>query len=211
MRPLTNEDKAKLMKIRALLDKYMPYILENPTEINYAADCMYDWTPAAYVVGDVRKYNGIPYKCVQAHDSTDNTGWTPPTVPALWMEYHGTDKTSARNWIAPTGAHDMYKKGEWMIWTDGSLYECLSDTSYSPADYAAAWQKDGEETTTPEPNPEPNPPAETVPDFVQPTGAHDAYKQGDKVKFKGKIYESLINNNTWSPTAYPLGWKEVEA
>ena len=31
MRPLTNEDKAKLMKIRALLDKYIPYILENPT------------------------------------------------------------------------------------------------------------------------------------------------------------------------------------
>ena len=61
MRPLTNEDKAKLMKIRALLDKYMPYILDNPTEINYAAECMYDWAPAAYVVGDVRKYNGIPY------------------------------------------------------------------------------------------------------------------------------------------------------
>ena len=120
------------------------------------------------------------------------------------MEYHGTDKTTARNWIAPTGAHDMYKKGEWMIWTDGSLYECLSDTTYSPIDYAAAWQKDGDST-------EPNPPAETIPDFVQPTGAHDAYNIGDKVKFEGKIYESLINGNTYSPAAYPLGWKEVEA
>lgn len=207
MRPLTNEDKAKLMKIRALLDKYMPYILENPAEINYAAECMYDWTPAAYVVGDVRKYNEIPYKCVQAHDSSANSGWTPPTVPALWMEYHGTDKTSARNWIAPTGAHDMYKKGEWMIWTDGSLYECLSDTAYSPTELASAWKKDGEEETPTEPET----PAETIADFVQPTGAHDAYNIGDKVRFEGKIYESLINGNTYSPAAYPLGWKEVEA
>lgn len=209
MRPLTNEDKVKLQKIRALLDKYMPYILENPTEINYAAECMYEWKPAAYSVGDVRKYHEIPYKCVQAHDSTDNADWTPPAVPALWMEYHGTDKTTARNWIAPTGAQDMYKQGEWMIWTDGSLYECLSDTTYSPVDYASAWKKYTEDSGE-TPDPEPDTPTETIPDFVQPTGAHDAYNIGDKVKFEGKIYESLINGNTYSPAAYPLGWKEVE-
>lgn len=208
MRP---EDKAKLYKIRELLDKYLRLIVDEPAAMNDAVEVVYEWKPGAYIPNDVRRYGGNPYKCIQAHDSTSNPDWTPATQAALWMEYHGTDRTSARNWIAPTGAHDMYKKGEWMIWTDGSLYECLSGTSYSPADYAAAWQKDGEETTTPEPDPEPNPPAETIPDFVQPTGAHDAYKQGDKVKFEGKIYESLINNNTWSPTAYPLGWKEVEA
>ena len=50
---------------------------------------------------------------------------------------------------------------------------------------------------------------ETIPDFVQPTGAHDAYKKGDKVKFEGKIYESLIDANSYSPSAYPAGWKEI--
>ena len=50
---------------------------------------------------------------------------------------------------------------------------------------------------------------EIVPDFVQPTGAHDAYNAGDKVLFEGKIYESTINANTWSPSDYPEGWKEV--
>ena len=50
---------------------------------------------------------------------------------------------------------------------------------------------------------------EIVPDFVQPTGAHDAYNAGDKVLFEGKIYESTIDANTWSPTDYPQGWKEV--
>lgn len=50
---------------------------------------------------------------------------------------------------------------------------------------------------------------EIVPDFVQPTGAHDAYKTGDRVLFDGKIYESTIDANTWSPSDYPQGWKEV--
>ena len=31
-----------------------------------------------------------------------------------------------------------------------------------------------------------------------------------KVRFNGKIYESLIDNNVWSPEGYPAGWKEVE-
>ena len=47
------------------------------------------------------------------------------------------------------------------------------------------------------------------PEFVQPTGAHDAYAKGDKVTFEGKHYISLIEANVYSPTAYPAGWQEV--
>lgn len=46
------------------------------------------------------------------------------------------------------------------------------------------------------------------PEFVQPTGAHDAYKNGDKVTFEGKHYISLIDANIYSPAAYPAGWQE---
>ena len=48
------------------------------------------------------------------------------------------------------------------------------------------------------------------PEFVQPTGAHDAYKKGDKVTFEGNHYISLIDGNVYSPAAYPAGWKEIE-
>lgn len=51
-------------------------------------------------------------------------------------------------------------------------------------------------------------PSIEYPKFVQPTGAHDAYKKGDKVTYKEKHYISLIDSNTWSPEAYPQGWKE---
>ena len=46
------------------------------------------------------------------------------------------------------------------------------------------------------------------PEFVQPTGAHDAYNKGDKVTFEGKHYISLMDWNVYSPTAYPAGWQE---
>ena len=58
--------------------------------------------------------------------------------------------------------------------------------------------------------PKTNDGVEIVPDFKQPTGGHDAYKKGDKVKFEGKVYESVIDNNAYSPTAYPQGWKVVD-
>lgn len=47
-----------------------------------------------------------------------------------------------------------------------------------------------------------------IQEFKQPTGAHDAYQKGDKVKFNGNTYESLIDNNAYSPDAYPQGWKQ---
>lgn len=54
-------------------------------------------------------------------------------------------------------------------------------------------------------------PVEEYPQFVQPTGAHDAYKIGDKITFSdGNKYESLIDNNVWAPDVYPAGWKKVE-
>ena len=36
------------------------------------------------------------------------------------------------------------------------------------------------------------------------------YSIGDKVTFQGKVYESTIENNVWSPADYPQGWKEIE-
>ena len=47
------------------------------------------------------------------------------------------------------------------------------------------------------------------PEFVQPTGAHDAYAIGAQITFQGKRYISKIPANTYSPAAYPAGWEEV--
>ena len=46
-------------------------------------------------------------------------------------------------------------------------------------------------------------------EWEQPSSTNP-YMKGDKVRYNGKIYESVIDNNVWSPEAYPQGWKEVE-
>lgn len=52
-------------------------------------------------------------------------------------------------------------------------------------------------------------PDNIIPEWVQPTGQHDSYMIGDQVIFEGAVYESTIDGNTWSPTAYPQGWTFV--
>lgn len=47
---------------------------------------------------------------------------------------------------------------------------------------------------------------EEYPDWIQPTGSHDAYQKGDKVTHKEKHWVSDVDNNTWEPSVY--GWTE---
>lgn len=52
---------------------------------------------------------------------------------------------------------------------------------------------------------------EVINDFKQPTGSHDMYERGQKVRFDGKIYECRAEKTAYSPKDYPQDWKEVEA
>ena len=137
---MTESQRKEFFDIRKALDGFVTKIVDDPKEINANPAAVRTWNPGAYVVGDVRMYDGIPYKCVQKHDSAEVPDWTPPAVPALWVQYHGTTEETARPWIAPTGAHDMYKSGEYVIFTDGLMYRCKTDTAFSPTDYAEAWE-----------------------------------------------------------------------
>lgn len=48
-----------------------------------------------------------------------------------------------------------------------------------------------------------------IPDWEQP-GATNPYMTGDKVRYEGHIYESIIDYNVWSPSAYPAGWRQLD-
>lgn len=45
-------------------------------------------------------------------------------------------------------------------------------------------------------------------EWQQPSSTN-SYLTGDKVIYNGLVYESLIDNNVWSPTDYPQGWKLI--
>ena len=48
---------------------------------------------------------------------------------------------------------------------------------------------------------------EEWPEWVQPTGSHDAYAKGDKVTHNSKKWTSDVDANVWEPGVY--GWTEV--
>lgn len=102
-----------------------------------------DWVEGAYSVGDIRNANGQTWECFQEHDTASN----PDIVPGnsawytFWRPLHGNSVETARPFVPVQGSHDMYRTGEYMVYTDGEIYKCLSDTNFSPDDYAQAWEK----------------------------------------------------------------------
>ena len=83
----------------------------------------------------------------------------------------------------------------------GVLYKCLqahtSQDDWTPDVAVSLWAV----VLIPDP--------EVIPDWVQPDSTN-AYMKGDKVRYNGVVYRSLIDNNVWSPDAYPAGWEIVE-
>ena len=55
---------------------------------------------------------------------------------------------------------------------------------------------------------EPSLPEDEWPEYIQPSGAHDAYQAGDRITFHGVHYICLMDNCVWSPLTYPAAWQE---
>ena len=78
---------------------------------------------------------------------------------------------------------------------NGKLYKCVqahtTQTDWTPDVTPALWVIVS---------------LEEWPDWIQPTGAHDAYAKGDKVTHNSKKWTSDVDANTWEPGVY--GWTE---
>ena len=107
-------------------------------------------------------------------------------VPMLFDEFDG-------NGVA-------YEVGK-RIMFEGVLYKVIqahtSQADWTPATAPSLFAKVINETID-----------GSIPEFEQPNSTNP-YMKGDKVIFNGKVYESLIDNNVYSPEAYPAGWKEI--
>lgn len=80
---------------------------------------------------------------------------------------------------------------------DRKLYRCVqahtSQDGWEPPTVPALWVRtapDGE-----------------IPEWVQPTGAHDAYAKGDKVRHAEKVWVSAMDANVYEPGVF--GWDEM--
>ena len=155
------------------------------------------------------------YQVLQDHTSAGE--WAPDTATSLYKKI-GISKEGVPLWVQPLGATDAYELGDVVLYNGKKYKSKINANVWSPDAYPAGWElvtdPEPEEPDPEEPTPEPEPDPEepdtpTVPEFVQPTGAHDAYKTGDRVLYNGQVYESLMDGNVWSPDAYPAGWQLV--
>ena len=83
---------------------------------------------------------------------------------------------------------------------EGTLYKCLqshtAQAAWTPTAAPSLWAK----VLIPDEN--------VIPEWEQPDSTNP-HMRGDKVMFEGQVYESAIDNNIWSPSAYPAGWQVV--
>ena len=129
----------KARQLRAYIEKASASL--DDTDALNAIELYPVWADdVSYVAGDRVRYDGVLYKCLQAH--TSQPDWTPDAAPSLWAK-----------------------------------------------------------VLIPDPD--------VIPEWEQPDSTN-GYSKGDKVKYNGVVYESLIDNNVWSPDAYPAGWQVVE-
>lgn len=97
-------------------------------------------------------------------------------------------------------------------WESGKAYAVGERVRYNEVLYRVVQAHTSQEDWLPDATPALyTPVAEpgTIPVWVQPTGAQDAYNTGDKVHYPAEsdpVYTSLIDGNVWSPEAYPQGW-----
>ena len=100
------------------------------------------WAPGNHKSGDIRNAGDQTWECFQDHDNAVYPDIKPgsPAWFTFWRPLHGKSPETARPFVPVQGAHDMYRAGEYMIWTDGTIQKCKQDTNYSPADYPQAWE-----------------------------------------------------------------------
>lgn len=96
---------------------------------------------------------------------------------------------------------DVFSYGENSV-GDAQLYQVLQDhtsaAEWTPDTAVSLYKKIGVTESG-------------YPEWVQPLGASDAYNTGDIVDCNGTLYKSTIDENVWSPEAYPAGWEVIEA
>lgn len=81
-----------------------------------------------------------------------------------------------------------------------TLYQTVSEVTAAIIDRVTILEG-GEPPAPPEP--------EEWPEYVQPTGAHDAYNTGDKITYNGQHYICKMEGCVWNPSDYPAGWELV--
>lgn len=101
-----------------------------------------EWEAGVHKTGEIFLLDGDPWKVLAAYDNATHpdiapgeTAWATFNIP-----YHGTTRQTARAWVKPNNATDIYKVGEWCVF-GGKYYVSKRGTDFSPTEYPADWEE----------------------------------------------------------------------
>lgn len=101
-----------------------------------------EWEPGVHKADEVFLLGGDPWEVLAGYDNATHpdiapgeTAWATFNIP-----YHGTTRETARAWIKPNNATDIYKVGEWCVF-GGKYYVSKRGTDFSPTEYPADWEE----------------------------------------------------------------------
>ena len=98
--------------------------------------------------------------------------------------------------LFPNWKADMPYVANYRVRFNDILYKCVqphtSQENWTPDITPALWTRVS---------------LDEFPEWIQPTGAQDAYMTGDKVSHNEKHWVSTVDNNVWEPGVY--GWDEI--
>lgn len=115
---------------------------ETADEIIMCSALYPEWEAGVHKTDEIFLLDGAPWKVLAAYDNATHpdiapseTAWATFNIP-----YHGTTRETARAWVKPNNATDIYKVGEWCVF-DGKYYVSKRGTDFSPAEYPADWEE----------------------------------------------------------------------
>ena len=121
----------------------------------------------------------------------DNNVWEPDAVNAPWAEY-----------IADWTSGVAYGLNQKVYFNETTYISLVEKNTELPAD-STNWKVVITEI------PQPEEPSDQVIQEWLPSDKGGIYMIGDKVLYEEQVWESLIDNNVWSPVDYPAGWSEI--
>lgn len=87
---------------------------------------------AAYAAGDRVRYDGVLYKCLQAH--TAQPSWTPAAAPSLWAKVLTSDTGAPLPWEQPDSTNP-YMKGDKVTHKEQTWVSTIDNNVWEPGVY----------------------------------------------------------------------------
>ena len=113
------------------------------------------------------------------------------TLNTTYLVTEGVEVGEA--WRQPVGAHDAYPLSWQVAHNDKEWVSTVAGNVWEPG--VTGWREslpEGEYAA-----------------WVQPTGAHDVYNQGEMVHHNDRLWSSDVNGNSWEPGVTNTPWSDV--